>query len=93
MATTKVKLGEAEWEFDGDNLTLEDAFLIKSETGMALRPFLRGVADLDPICLQGLVWFCRRKSGELIPIKAVQFKIRDLDIEQDDDEEDADPPA
>lgn len=88
MATTKVKLGDAEWLFDESAVTLEDAFLIKTGTGLALKPFLQGVADLDPTCLQGLVWFLRRKAGEAIPMEVVQFTIMDLEISQD-----ADPPA
>lgn len=88
---TKVRLGEDEWLFDEGDITLEDAFMIKAETGLALRPFLQGIADMDPDCLQGLVWFCRRKTGERISRSSVKFRILDLDLSQDEEGE-QDPP-
>lgn len=88
MAATKVRLGDQEWTFDEENIDLNDAFLIKSGTGLALRPFLQGVADLDPHCLQGLVWFLRRKTGEQVDINTISFRLADLDVTQADD-----PPA
>lgn len=90
---TRVILGNDEWMFDEGDITLEDAFMIKAETGLALRPFLQGIADMDPDCLQGLVWFCRRKAGERVNRSSVKFRILDLELKQDEDTGDDDPPA
>lgn len=88
----KVRLGEDGWLFDEGDITLEDAFVIKAELGLALRPFLQGIADMDPDCLQGLVWFCRRKAGERVSRSSVKFRILDLDLSQDEEDEQDPPP-
>lgn len=84
MSLTRVRLGEQSWEIDDEKLTLADAFLIKSGTGLALKPFFEGITIMDPTCLQGLVWFLRRKAGESINIADVDFVITDLKLEQDE---------
>lgn len=84
MTVTRVKLGEQAWELDDSKLTLADAFLIKSGTGLALKPFFEGVQDLDPHCLQGLVWFLRQKAGERVAVTDIDFVVTDLELSQDD---------
>ncbi len=85
MSKTTVTLDGKTWTLDEDDLTLQDAFLIKSGTGLALKPFFQGLADMDPHALQGLVWFLRRKDGEQIGIGEVDFKVTALKVDQDED--------
>lgn len=85
MAATHVTLGEQSWSFDEGTLTLKDAFLIKQQTGLALKPFFEGIADMDPLCLAGLICFLRTKAGDACRIEDIDFAISDLDVTQDDD--------
>lgn len=84
MSLTRVRLGDQSWELDDEKLTLADAFLIKSGTGLALKPFFEGVAEMDPTCLQGLVWFLRRKAGENVNVADIDFVITELVTEQEE---------
>ncbi len=88
---TLVKLGDESWTFDEDEITIQDAYMLKAETGLALRPFFEGLADMDPQCLQALVWFLRRKAGEPVRIADVNFRVTALKMEQEESptEEDA----
>lgn len=85
MTAMRVKLDDQSWSFDEDTLDLRDAFLIKSGTGLNFRPFLEGVQEMDPLCLQGLVWFLRRKAGEdALTLDEVNFRLAELDVTQEE---------
>lgn len=84
MSQTTIRLGDKTWQLDDEKLTVADAFIIKNGTGLALKPFFEGIAEMDPLCLQGLVWFLRRKDGEQVALTDVDFAIADLKVEQDD---------
>lgn len=71
--------GQGEWEFDDSELTLADAFAIKSATGLALKPFLEGVGEMDPHCLRALIWFVRGKD---VKLEKIDFRLSDVEVEQ-----------
>src|SRR5664280_199273 len=91
MAVTTVGLDDGKWEFDERKLELKDAFAIKSATGLNLKPFMQGIADMDPLCLQGLVWFVQRTDRPGQRLEDINFKIVDLTLEQVEDAEPVDP--
>jgi hypothetical protein len=91
MAVTMVGLGEGKWEFNERELDLKAAFAIKAATGLNLKPFMQGIADMDPLCLQGLVWFVQRTDKPAQRLEDVNFRIVDLTLEQIDDAEPVDP--
>lgn len=78
--------GVGEWEFDDENLTLKDAFVIKEATGLAVKPFLDGVANFDPDCVQTLIWMLRRPTEPKLLRNQIEFRLMDLRIEQLDAE-------
>lgn len=88
MAQTVVHLDDRSWDFVDADLTVKDAFTIKAATGMNLRPFLEGLQQMDPLSLQGLIWFLRRPAEPQLRIEDVDFKIADLRLEQVEDAED-----
>lgn len=85
MALTTVALGEKSWQFDDEKITLGEAFQIKSGTGLALKPFFEGVNEMDPLCLQGLIWWLRRRDGEAsLSMADVDFVVGDLRLSQEE---------
>ncbi len=85
MSKTRVTLNDKTWVFDEAELTVSDAFLIKEGTRLNTKPFFEGLTEMDPVSLRGLVWFLRRKDGEHIDIESVDFKLADLQVDQDED--------
>jgi hypothetical protein len=85
VSRTSVKLDGQSWMFDEDDITIQDAYMLKSVTGMGLRGFFEGLQDMDPQCLQALVWFLRRKAGEQVQMDEVNFKVTSLQMEQQPD--------
>lgn len=92
----KVSLGEAVWDWDPDDIEVDEARQIKKATGLNWAPFLAGIFELDPDALRGLVWFLRTKTEPGLPIDAVKFRIGDIRIRMDAsdvEEEDPNPPV
>jgi hypothetical protein len=74
--------------FDEYKISLSDGYLIKGASGLNVKPFLEGIADLDPLSWQTLVWWLRRKQGKDMRRESIEFNFTDLRME---DEVDADP--
>lgn len=93
----KVSIGEQSWDWDPDDIEVDEARAIKKATGLSWAPFLAGIFELDPDALRGLVWFLRSKTEPGLPIDLVKFRISDLRVRLDagdtDDEEPPDPPV
>ncbi len=82
----RVTLEEKSWIFDEDELTNDEAKLIKGATGgLGLVPFFAGLRDLDPDCMQALVWFLRRKDGEPVRLEEINFKVTALRMVEEPD--------
>jgi hypothetical protein len=92
----KVQLDGQSWHWDPDTIEVDDAIELKKASGLNFAPFLAGVFELDPVALRALVWFVRRRDGEHgLLIEGVRFRISDLRILSDPDEEegeDSPPP-
>jgi hypothetical protein len=82
MANVILSLGDKHWDFDDAEIELKDAFAIKAATGLNLKPFLEGVAEMDPLSIQGLVWFVRHKAGEKVNLADINFRLADLKMDQ-----------
>jgi hypothetical protein len=83
MSRTLISIGTlGPWEFDDEELTLKDAFAIKSATGLGVVSFLNGIADMDPDCLQTLIWLVRSKDQPGLRRESIQFRLADVSIKQ-----------
>jgi hypothetical protein len=88
-----VKVGDQEWSFDEDEITLDDAFVIKSVCGMGIASFLRGVADYDPDALKALLFWLRKPAEPALRPDHIKLRLMDFDLSQDDEPEVQDPPG
>ncbi|MGZ4518873.1 MAG: hypothetical protein ACXVXW_00455 [Mycobacteriaceae bacterium] len=68
--------------FDEETITLQDAYAIKAASGLSLKPFFEGLNDMDPLSIQTLVWFQKRKQGVNVPLQEIDFVVADLGMEQ-----------
>lgn len=83
MAAIRVKLaGETLGQVDFEDLTLKDAFAIKSASGLTPMEMFSGLEKMDPDALQTIVWFIRMKSGDNVARGSIDFRIRDLETEE-----------
>jgi hypothetical protein len=82
VTAVDIRLGDQHWSFDEEELDLHDSFRMKQATGQAFtRTFFAGIEDMDPACLQALVWFVRNKAGESLLPHDVNFKLSELRVE------------
>ncbi len=95
MARLRITLGDESWEFDEEEIYLDELFAIKSATGLSGTGFGQGINDMDPAALQGLIWLLRRRTGVQQDIKSINFRIGDLKAtpipEPDESEDEANP--
>ena len=75
-----ITLGDERYEFDDTGLTLTDAFMIKSASGLDLVPFQDGLNTMSPLALQVLIWFLRQKAGRPEDIRSIDFVISTLSV-------------
>lgn len=80
-----VTLGDESWVLDEDEIDLNDAFLIKKSTGLNMKQFFVGLAEMDPDSLRAMIWFLRYKDGNAIPLAQVNFKLTALNMEDEAD--------
>lgn len=90
-AGVQIKIaGEDIGVFYPGRLDLRAAFALKATTGMNPLPVFEGLAELDPGCLQGVVWFLTTHrydentqryvpTGEQCDASALNFTYDDFD--------------
>lgn len=85
----KFNVNGAIYEFDYENISVRDAMLLKTATGLNLRPFSVGLNELDPECLQALGWMLQTRAGvkgpdgQPIQLKDVDFATNDFFVEDE----------
>ncbi len=82
MSRITVRLGDQSWEFDEDEITVEDGIALKYATGLNVIPMLQGLQEWDGQAMRALVWFCKHKAGEKVAPDSISFKMMDLQMEQ-----------
>ncbi|MGH3096943.1 MAG: hypothetical protein ACRDMV_13210 [Streptosporangiales bacterium] len=84
---------------DPDDLTTRELRDIKQQTGMGLRSFGEGLADMDPDSISAVVYLAKKRAGESVqwhdlddlrPLKDVEWLSED---EQDGEESNPPPEA
>lgn len=81
MGMKIVTLGDEHWEFDPEALMLSDLFAIKAASGLDGVGFEHGLNRADPAAYQALIWWLRRRSGEQVDIKTIDFPVSALRLE------------
>jgi hypothetical protein len=59
----KLNINGTIYDYDIDRITVRDAMMLKTATGLNLRPFSVGIGELDPECLAALAWLVQTKAG------------------------------
>jgi hypothetical protein len=59
----KLNINGAIYEYDLDRITVRDAMMLKTATGLNLKPFSTALGELDPNCLAALAWLVQTKAG------------------------------
>ena len=85
------------YEHDPDRITVRDAMMLKTATGLNLRPFSVGLNELDPDCAVAMAWLLLTKAGvngpdgQPIQLKDIDFNIIEFFDTDEPDEEPVDP--
>lgn len=71
--------------FDFQKMTVFDGIQLKAKSGLTIKQFIDGMAEMDAACLQALVWLLRTRQGAVTELHAINFAIGDLDIQEEPD--------
>ena len=91
----RVILGDESWHWDPDEITVDEALLIKKHTGLSWGPFRIGLMQSDPEAVRALIWFLRQRETPGLELSWVKgFRMNDVTVEPDSPEvEQTDPPT
>lgn len=92
----KFNINGSTYEYDMEHVTVRDAMMLKTATGLNLKPFSVGLNELDPGCTAALAWLMQTKAGVKGPDgQPLQLKDVDFDMIEfwagDEPEEPVDP--
>ena len=59
----KLNINGTVYEYDLDHISVRDAMMLKTATGMNLRPFSQAIGDLDAEALVALAWLVLTRAG------------------------------
>lgn len=62
-------------EFDLEEITVQQATVLKRKLGLTLLSLDNGLIEGDPDALRAVYWLIRTQSGERVDIDEVDFKI------------------
>jgi hypothetical protein len=88
----KYNINGTVYEYDMDRITVRDAMMLKTATGLNLQPFSTGLSELDPQCLAALAWLVQTKagvkgpSGEPLKLADVDFDVMEFFVEEPEPE-------
>lgn len=74
--------GEDLGDFDFQKLTVFDTIRLKKESGLTVKQFIDGLAEMDGESMQALVWLLKSRKGEVTALHALNFAIGDLQMEE-----------
>lgn len=86
MASTvvNVKLGDEDLgTFDFEKLTVFDAIQLKAKSQLSTKEFIDGLAQMDGLAMQALVWLLRTRKGAVTELHSINFAIGDLHMEEE----------
>lgn len=69
-------------DFDFQKLTVFDTIRLKAESGLSVKQFIDGLAEMDGAAMQALVWLLKVRKGEVTSLHALNFAIGDLQMEE-----------
>lgn len=66
-------LDDREYEFDQNELDLNEAIILKVELGITIKDFTLGQETLDPHALKGMVFLAKRRAGQAVRMQDITF--------------------
>lgn len=68
-------------DFDFQKFTNSDGYLVENSSGLSVKQFFDGIAEMRSIALQTFVWLLRRRKGQIVDRASIDFAIGDLRLE------------
>jgi hypothetical protein len=68
-------LDDTEYEFDQNRLALAEAVAVKVESGLTIKAFQEGLAEMDPYALKAMVWLAKCRAGVKTRYTDVEFDV------------------
>jgi hypothetical protein len=93
----KVNINGTIYDYDIDHLSVRDAMILKSATGLNLQPFSIGLSQLDPDCMAALAWLLQTQAGvkgddgQPLQLKDVDFMVTSFFVDEPVEEVDPTP--
>jgi hypothetical protein len=88
----KFTVGDDTYEFDDEELTIDEARLLKKNAGFGMRSWAVALQDMDPDALVGLIYLAKLRAGEAVRWQDLyKVKFREIGL-TGDGAADVDPP-
>jgi hypothetical protein len=59
----KLNINGTIYDYDMERISVREAMMLKTATGLNLRPFSTALGELDPAALAALAWLVQTKAG------------------------------
>ena len=97
MSELRFTQGGTQYGFDPDTITVFEAIELKKLTGYTVPAWSEAMGVMDAEAFRALVWFARKRAGDLPPGRYSEFDFPLLEVansfEVDDDEADPEDPT
>ena len=70
-----IKFEGSEYEFDLEEMSSQEAKIIKRETGFSLMKLQEGLLELDPDAITAIYWLMHKQNGTAIDMRRADFKV------------------
>ena len=76
--------------FNEQHFTLFDAWDVLAasggrDKGLSVTEFVAGIQRMEPLAIQTLVWFLRKRKGQTVDRASINFNFGDLRVEEEAD--------
>lgn len=78
MARLEITMNGEDYSLELEKITVLQAKVIKTSTGLTLKGLEDALEDIDPDALRALYWLMLVQSGRPIPIERVDFVVMDF---------------
>ena len=89
----KITVDGTAYDFDSDQLSVREAFVIFDQTKMTITAWQQGLGEGNPYAMAALVFLLKRRAGEQVDWTTLDFNLSAIEVEGDDAEADASDPS
>lgn len=71
----QIHFEDKDYELELDDIDVQQARIIKRQTGLTLLQLQKGLEEVDVDCLVALYWLMKKQNGETVDMNKVNFPV------------------